>query len=85
MYETENDLSRSRRVELNALMNLRLASVVESTGVLPRRTMWRGPRTAAAGLVVMIWPITIQSNRCFNAARRSFAVGADRAFCNCST
>ncbi len=26
-------------------------------------TTWRGPRTAAAGLVGMIWPMTIQSNR----------------------
>ena len=34
-----------------------------SAGILPRRTMWRGPRTAAAGLIGMIWPITIQSNR----------------------
>ena len=39
------------------------ASAGSSTGVLPRRTIWRGPRTAAAGLVGMIWPITIQSNR----------------------
>jgi starvation-inducible DNA-binding protein len=29
MYETENDLSRSRRFELNALLNLRLASAVD--------------------------------------------------------
>ena len=60
------------------------ASAGSSTGVLPRRTIWRGPRTAAAGLTGMIWPITIQSNKCRNAARRSFAVGADRAFCSCS-
>jgi len=39
------------------------ASAGSSTGALPRRTIWRGPRTAAAGLVGMIWPITIQSNR----------------------
>jgi hypothetical protein len=39
------------------------ASAGSSTGVLPRRTIWRGPRTAAAGLTGMIWPITIQSNR----------------------
>jgi hypothetical protein len=32
----------------------------------------------------MIWPMTSQSNKCRNAAKRSFAVGADRAFCNCS-
>src|SRR5271166_6202722 len=29
------------------------ASAGSSTGVLPRCTMWRGPRTAAAGLVGM--------------------------------
>jgi starvation-inducible DNA-binding protein len=29
MYETENDLSQSRRFELNALLNLRLASAVD--------------------------------------------------------
>jgi starvation-inducible DNA-binding protein len=29
MYETENDISLKRRVELNALMNLRLASAVD--------------------------------------------------------
>src|SRR5271163_2962917 len=29
MYETENDLSRKRRAELNALMNQRLASAVD--------------------------------------------------------
>jgi hypothetical protein len=46
--------------------------------------MWRGPRTAAAGLVGMIWPTTIQSNRWRNAAKRSFTVGADRAWFNCS-
>jgi hypothetical protein len=61
------------------------ASCGSSTGVLPRRTIWRGPRTALAGLVGMIWPITIQSNKWRKAARRSFAVGAERAFCNCST
>jgi hypothetical protein len=33
-----------------------------------------------AGLIGMIWPITIQSNKWRKAARRSFAVGADRAF-----
>ena len=55
------------------------ASAGSSTGVLPRRTMWSGPRTAAAGLVGMIWPIAIQSNRWRSAARRCFAVGADRA------
>jgi hypothetical protein len=60
------------------------ASAGSSTGVLPRRTIWRGPRTAAAGLAGMIWPMTIQLNRWRNAARRSFAVGADRARCNCS-
>src|ERR1700735_5006197 len=32
-----------------ALMSCR-ASAGSSTGVLPRRTMWSGPRTAAAGL-----------------------------------
>jgi len=46
--------------------------------------MWRGPRTAAAGLVGMICPVTIQSNKCFSAAKRSLAVGADRARCNSS-
>src|ERR1700730_13410272 len=35
------------------------ASSGSSTGVLPRRTIWRGPRTAA-GLTGMIWPITEQ-------------------------
>jgi starvation-inducible DNA-binding protein len=29
MYETENDISKERRLELNALMNQRLASVVD--------------------------------------------------------
>ena len=29
MYETENDISKDRRSELNALMNLRLASAVD--------------------------------------------------------
>jgi starvation-inducible DNA-binding protein len=29
MYETENDISKERRSELNALMNLRLASAVD--------------------------------------------------------
>lgn len=29
MYETENDISEKRRVELNALMNLRLADAVD--------------------------------------------------------
>ena len=29
MYETENDISAKRRAELNALMNLRLASAVD--------------------------------------------------------
>jgi hypothetical protein len=38
----------------------------------------------SAGLSGMIWPTTIQSNRWRKAARRSFAVGAERAFCNCS-
>ena len=60
------------------------ASCGSSTGVLPRRTIWRGPRTAAAGLTGMIWPMTSQSNKCRSAASRSFAVGAERAFCNCS-
>jgi hypothetical protein len=43
------------------------------------------PTFAVAGLVGMIWPITIQSNRWRKAARRSFAVGTDRAWPNCST
>jgi len=29
MYQTENDLAEPRRVELNALMNQRLASAVD--------------------------------------------------------
>jgi hypothetical protein len=29
MYETENDISKERRIELNALMNQRLASAVD--------------------------------------------------------
>jgi hypothetical protein len=29
MYETENDISKERRTELNALMNQRLASAVD--------------------------------------------------------
>jgi hypothetical protein len=29
MYETENDISKSRRLELNALMNQRLADAVD--------------------------------------------------------
>ena len=31
-------------------------------------------------MVGMIWPITSQSNKWRNAAKRSFAVGAERAF-----
>ena len=55
------------------------ASEGSSTGVLPRFTLWRGPRTEAAGLTGMTWPVTSQSNRCLIAARRCFAVGADRS------
>ena len=52
------------------------ASSGASTGVLPRLTLWAGPRTEAAGLVGITWPITSQSNRRRIAARRCFAVGA---------
>ena len=38
------------------------ASAGSNTDVLPRLTMWRGPGTAAAGLVGMLWPIIVQSN-----------------------
>ena len=55
--------ARSRRpmivVASIASMSCR-ASCGSSTGVLPRRTIWRGPRTAAAGLTGMIWPMTSQ-------------------------
>jgi hypothetical protein len=32
----------------------------------------------------MIWPMTSQSNKWRNAAKRSFAVGAERALESCS-
>jgi len=77
--------ARSRRsmtvVVSIASMSCR-ASAGSSAGVSSRRTMWRGPRTAAAGVVGMIWPMTSQSNKWRSAAKRSFAVGSARAFCN---
>ena len=39
-----------------------IAWLRDSTGVLPRLTLWVGPRTEAAGLVGITWPITSQSN-----------------------
>jgi starvation-inducible DNA-binding protein len=44
MYETENDISIKRRKELNALMNLRLASAVDLQGQM-KQAHWnvKGP------------------------------------------
>lgn len=53
------------------------ASAASSTGVFPLSAPCRGPRTAAAGLVGMIWPLTSQSNRCRSAASLSLAVGVE--------
>src|SRR5512143_2185453 len=52
---------RPMRVSVGMLSsNWRACSAV-STGVLPRRTTCFGPRTACAGLVATIWPVTSQS------------------------
>jgi hypothetical protein len=49
---------------------------------LAARTIWRGPRTALAGLTGHdLANHPIQSNKWRKVARRSVAVGADRAFC----
>ncbi len=80
---TINPISaRSRRpaaVETSIASRSWRASVGSSTGVLPRRTLWDGPRTEAAGLRGTTWPTTSQSNRWRIAARCCLAVGADRA------
>ena len=47
-----------------------------STGVLPERTTWRGPRTAAAGFAGTTWPVTSQSKRWRMAASCCFTLGA---------
>ena len=52
------------------------ASAGSSTGVLPWRTTCDGPRTEAAGLVGMTWPITSQSNRWRMAASCCLTLGA---------
>ena len=56
-----------------AILSATKAAIMpEGFPVLPRRTTWRGPRTALEGLVGLTWPITIQSNKWRKAARRNF-------------
>jgi hypothetical protein len=52
------------------------ASSASSTDVLPFLTMWRGPRTGAAGFWSITWPMMSQSNNLRVAARCCLTVGA---------
>ncbi len=56
-----------------------------STGVLPRRTICFGPRTAWAGFTGTTWPVTSQSNIIRMAESRCLAVGAAFVRVRCST
>ena len=72
--------ARSRRPTTVAVLMLSRswrASGAARTGVLPVRTMYLGPRTAAAGLTARTWPTTSQSNSMRTAASHCFTVGGE--------
>ena len=50
-----------------------------STGVLPVRTTYLGPRTAAAGLTARTWPTTSQSNSMRTAASHCLTLGGENS------
>src|SRR6266851_766675 len=73
--------ARSRKpttVLVSMLSSSCRASVAARTGVLPVRTTYLGPRTAAAGFTASTWPTTNQSNSThggeplFDGRRRKF-------------
>src|SRR3954467_12753088 len=79
--------ARSRRpttVEVSMLSIRRRACSSFSTGVLPRRTTYFGPRTAYAGLTASTWPTTSQSNSMRTAARCCLTVGLAAVSCSAS-
>ncbi|MNG03804.1 hypothetical protein D3C84_868990 [compost metagenome] len=55
-------------------------SLGSSTGVLPLRAVWLGPRTDAAGLCGTTCPTTSQSNKCRIAASRCLTDGAAKVW-----
>jgi hypothetical protein len=60
------------------------ALVASSTGVLPWRAVWLGPRTGAAALCGTTWSVTCQSNRTPKETDWSFRAQADgRRQCLC--
>ena len=70
--------ARSRRpttVVVSMLSSSWRASVAASTGVLPVRTTYLGPRTAAAGFTASTWPTTSQSNSMRTAASHCLTLG----------
>jgi hypothetical protein len=71
-------------VETSMLSSRARASAGVSTGVLPRLTTCVGPRTACAGFVATIPPVTGQSKSIRIAARRCFTEGFAKACCNVS-
>ena len=63
------------------LSSNRRACSASSTVVLPVFTTCFGPRTACAGLVATIWPVTSQSNSMRIAARCCFTDGFSKPLC----
>ena len=69
--------SRIPRMFVTSMLSRSIrASSADRLGVLPRRTTYFGPRTAAAGLLSTTWPMMSQSNSIRIAARCCFTVGA---------
>src|ERR1035438_410474 len=56
-YLVEDDVNPAG-VEASMLSSSARASAGSSTGVLPVRTTWRGPRTEAAGITGTTWRVT---------------------------
>ena len=57
MYETENDISKDRRTQLNALMNQRLASAVDLQ-LQMKQAHWnvKGPNFIGLHELLTRWP-----------------------------
>ena len=68
---------RSRTVSVGMASRSLRHSFPSSTGVLPVFTTCFGPRTAAAGLAGMTWPVISQSNSIRTAASCCFTSGAE--------
>jgi hypothetical protein len=74
--------ARSRRpttVLMLMLSSSWWASGAASTGVLPTRTTYLGPRTAAAGFTARTWPTISQSNSMRTAASACFTLGGEKS------